>query len=415
MPIKSTSIEQAARTQARKATNAHSRASYGRSSQKGEFSVTALLTSFLRHCRRLSFRYLGGRSGAVFTLGLLGLLTFSLFTSGVLSLLSETTHAETVLDRGAWRLRANSQTMALLSVSARARAASIGGGDITTVGEAALVAPGPRSSEDSIEPVDNPRQTSIYVVRTGDTLSGVADRFGVSVDTIRWANDLSGTTIQKGETLIILPINGVRHIVEEGDTLSGIAAYYGTDIERIREYNNLQRGEALSIGAIVDVPGGEVPEASQPEPAQPAPVVTVAQAGQAVRDKNVAPSSGYFIHPVPGSVITQRLHGYNAIDMGAPMGSSVFAAASGTVKTAVEGGWNGGYGSFVVIEHENGSETLYSHFSSVIVSPGQWVVAGQVIGYVGSTGHSTGPHVHFEVRGAKNPFRHCGLGTHCGS
>jgi murein DD-endopeptidase MepM/ murein hydrolase activator NlpD len=126
-------------------------------------------------------------------------------------------------------------------------------------------------------------------------------------------------------------------------------------------------------------------------------------------------SSGYYIHPVPGSVVTQRSHGYNAVDFGAPTGTYIFASASGRVVTSVNSGWNGGYGKFIVIEHPNGTRTLYSHLSSVIISRGQQVVQGQVIGYMGSTGRSTGSHLHFEIRGAHNPFTACGLRTRCGS
>ena len=77
------------------------------------------------------------------------------------------------------------------------------------------------------------------------------------------------------------------------------------------------------------------------------------------------------------------------------------------------GGWNGGYGNYVVITHENGTQTLYGHMTHAIVSSGQSVSSGQTIGYVGSTGESTGPHLHFEVRGAANPFRRCPVGSVC--
>jgi murein DD-endopeptidase MepM/ murein hydrolase activator NlpD len=114
--------------------------------------------------------------------------------------------------------------------------------------------------------------------------------------------------------------------------------------------------------------------------------------------------SGYFIHPLPGSVRTQGIHGYNAVDFGAPVGTPILASAGGSVLVSRVGGWNGGYGNYVVIDHPNGTQTLYAHNSKNTVWQGQTVVAGQVIGYVGNTGRSTGPHLHFEIRGAKNPF-----------
>ena len=119
---------------------------------------------------------------------------------------------------------------------------------------------------------------------------------------------------------------------------------------------------------------------------------------------------GYYSNPVPGAIITQGIHGWNAVDLGAARGTPIHAAADGTVIVARNNGaWNGGYGNYVVITHDNGTQTLYGHMTHAIVSSGQSVSAGQIIGYVGSTGESTGPHLHFEVRGAANPFRNCSV------
>jgi murein DD-endopeptidase MepM/ murein hydrolase activator NlpD len=110
------------------------------------------------------------------------------------------------------------------------------------------------------------------------------------------------------------------------------------------------------------------------------------------------------MRPIVGGVRTQGIHGYNAVDLAAPVGTSLMAAASGEVIIAKVGGYNGGYGSYVVIRHGNGSQTLYAHMSRVDARVGQVVSQGEVIGAVGSTGRSTGSHVHFEIRGAANPF-----------
>ena len=116
--------------------------------------------------------------------------------------------------------------------------------------------------------------------------------------------------------------------------------------------------------------------------------------------------TGYYIRPISGGRISQKLHGYNAVDFAAPKGTPILAAASGEVIISKDNGyWNGGYGNYIVIKHNNGTQTLYAHNNSNIVWRGYHVVQGQVIGYLGSTGRSTGPHVHFEVRGAANPFR----------
>ena len=142
------------------------------------------------------------------------------------------------------------------------------------------------------------------------------------------------------------------------------------------------------------IPGGEVPE--EPKASGVKTGAKVITGGPNV--------SGYFIHPMPGTVRTQGIHGYNGVDYGAPIGTPVRAAAGGSVITSRVGGWNGGYGNFVVIQHANGTQTLYGHLSKNSVWQGQNVVQGQIIGYSGNTGRSTGPHLHFEVRGARNPF-----------
>ena len=139
------------------------------------------------------------------------------------------------------------------------------------------------------------------------------------------------------------------------------------------------------------VPGGEI---EAPTPTRTYSQTTVATGGG---------SSG-FVHPLPGSIRTQGIHGYNGIDFGAPVGTPVRAAAAGSVIVAKGSGWNGGYGLYVVVKHGNGTQTLYAHMSRLAVSSGSNVSAGQTIGYVGNTGRSTGSHLHFEVRGARNPF-----------
>ena len=91
------------------------------------------------------------------------------------------------------------------------------------------------------------------------------------------------------------------------------------------------------------------------------------------------------------------------MDFAAPTGTPILASASGTVSIA-RSGWNGGFGTYVVMSHSNGTKTLYAHMSKLNTSPGAKVSQGQVIGYLGNTGKSTGPHTHFEVIGAKNPY-----------
>jgi murein DD-endopeptidase MepM/ murein hydrolase activator NlpD len=235
-------------------------------------------------------------------------------------------------------------------------------------------------------------QISTYVVREGDSLSMIADMFNVSINTIRWANDMSGkSTIRPGQTLVILPVTGIRHIVKKGDTAKSIATKYKGDLEEILQYNGLEDGASLAIGTEIIIPDGEI-------------VVTPSKSsGGASRAYSGPTYAGYYLRPTHG-VRSQGLHGHNGIDIAAPVGTPVYASAAGEVIVSQSSGWNGGYGNYIVVKHGNGTQTLYAHLSSTSVAVGDSVGQGDVIGAVGSTGRSTGSHLHFEVRGATNPF-----------
>jgi len=255
---------------------------------------------------------------------------------------------------------------------------------------------GPSGTATDIANAPASDRISVYVVRPGDTLSDISRMFGVSVNTIIWANNLSGIKdIHVGETLVILPISGVKRTIIKGDTLRSIAAKHDADAKEIAQFNGLDPAEPLRVGSTIIVPGGEVAPAVKKTSQKP-PTRSVGS--------NAPASSGYFSNPVPGFRVTQGLHGHNGVDFGAPRGTSIRASAGGTVIIARNSGWNGGYGNYVVITHNNGTQTLYAHMTNAIVTAGQTVSSGQVIGYVGNTGKSTGNHLHFEVRGARNPF-----------
>jgi len=247
-------------------------------------------------------------------------------------------------------------------------------------------------------------QTSVYVVRKGDTISQIADMFGVSVNTILAANDMkAGAKLSEGDVLFILPISGLEHTVVKGDTLQSIAKLYKADINDIVIYNGLTPNPVLAIGDKLMIPGGDMADEGGD---QPAPNLGVVQ----VKDQNyyathpIKSAAGYFINPLPTGRKTQGLHGpgHRGIDIGAPKGTPIYAAAGGTVLLA-KNGWSGGYGNMIILQHPNGTKTLYAHMSKLATSTGKKVSQGGVIGYVGSTGHSTGPHLHFEVFNAKNP------------
>lgn len=295
----------------------------------------------------------------------------------------------------------NSQTMTLLQAPLSPKI-SIGGGDVNIVDENAIMPE--LNAVGSIGEDALPGQISLYVVRKGDSLAQIAKMFGVSTNTIIWGNDLSGGTISVGQTLVILPISGVKHTVRSGDTVENIAKKYKSDIDEIRQFNDLSVGDKLAIGDVIIVPDGEI--AAVPTKVNPYSK-TVPPSSYGV-PKNPLPIHavpvGYYASPLASYTKTQGIHGYNGVDLAAPYGATLMAAADGTVIVSKSSGWNGGYGTYVVIAHDNGTQTLYAHMSKTIVSVGTRVVKGQVIGSLGSSGKSTGPHVHFEIRGAKNPF-----------
>lgn len=275
---------------------------------------------------------------------------------------------------------------------------SKGGGDVT-VKDGALVpeqGPGGLLGETVMS---SSGEISVYVVREGDSLSQIAEMFGVTANTILWANDLkSANLIKPGSSLIILPVSGVRYAVKQGDSIASIAKTYAGDVDDIIAYNGLASTTDIAVGDIIVIPGGRAT-------APPAPKKTIPKAGVGISAKgSAAGGSGYFTHPVPGAIRTQGIHGYNGVDLGAANGTTIRAAAGGEVIISKGSGWNGGYGSYIVIKHANGTQTLYAHTSANYVSPGQSVSQGESIGAVGSTGQSTGSHLHFEVRGSTNPF-----------
>ena len=271
----------------------------------------------------------------------------------------------------------------------------VGGADITVVDGSALQADATANPGEGTLEEPSSSQISTHVVRTGETLSGIAELYGVKINTIIWANDIKGRYIYPGQELVILPITGVRHTVAKGETLASIVKKYQGDLEETASYNEVTADSALAVGAVILVPDGVLP----------APVTPVVGPTAPVRNAGGAPAAaGYYGWPVSGGVKTQGIHGFNGIDIGAAYGTSILAAANGTVIVARSGGYNGGYGSYVVLQHDNGTQTLYAHASQVLVSVGAQVVKGQAIARMGSTGKSTGNHLHFEVRGAKNPF-----------
>ncbi len=229
-----------------------------------------------------------------------------------------------------------------------------------------------------------------YTVQAGDTVHSIAALFDLQPTTISWANPAvedAPDLLRIGQEINILPIDGAYHKVTEDDTLESIAEEYKVEPEAIAtcEYNHLEPPHyPIKAGMQLIVPGGEKPYV---------PKVVTTYTGAVPEG---ARGTGRFLWPVLGSITQGYWYGHRAIDIGAPTGSAVLATDGGFVSFA---GWTDvGYGYLIVIDHANGFATYYAHLSNIYVFTGQAIGRGQVIGAVGSTGWSTGPHLHFEVR-----------------
>ncbi|MFA5358613.1 MAG: M23 family metallopeptidase [Patescibacteria group bacterium] len=264
----------------------------------------------------------------------------------------------------------------------------------TTQGGLALLKP-------EISPVQETSRVSrtkeeIYVVQNGDTVASLAEKFGVSVYTILWENNLTEKSyIRPGDKLIILPVSGIKHKVKRGETLDQIAQKYNVDKEKIIAYNDLVQNQGIKIGDDLLIPGGKkLPTYS------PARVPASYVGGNTTTRPSSAVVSGTKLQwPTSASRITQyygwRHTGLDIADKGSP---PIYAAESGKVIRAQASGYNGGYGKNIIIDHGNGLQTLYGHLSKLYVTVGEQVSRGQTIGVMGTTGRSTGIHLHFEVR-----------------
>ena len=233
-----------------------------------------------------------------------------------------------------------------------------------------------------------------YLVQPGYTVSKIAVDRGVDTDTIRWANNLSSVDdIKPGQSLRILPVSGVVHKVVRGETIFSIAKKYATGSQGIVDYpfNTFVDDEtfSLAVGQELIVPDGKMPNIQPWSPTRYV-AATTPNAG-------AVSATGRFIWPI-GGTITQRFAWYHkGADIATAYGTPILAADAGRVVVA---GWpaNEGYGNRVMIDHGNGYTTLYAHMASISVSAGQTVNRGDKIGLEGSTGRSTCPHLHFEVR-----------------
>lgn len=243
---------------------------------------------------------------------------------------------------------------------------------------------------------DKPRDKVItYTVSSGETLSSIAEKFGVSTDSIKWANNLKSDDIIAGTPIKIPPVTGVVHKVKQGETVYSIAKKYQTDAQKIvnfpfNDFADLDTF-ALAVGQTLIVPDG-VPPAEKPPSLPPSPVPQYF-AGS---------GTGQFIWPTTGSITQYPVWYHVALDIANSEAPNVFAADTGVVVFVQKQRY--GYGWHVIVDHGNGLQTLYAHLQRIDVEVGNKVIRGQtIIGKMGSTGRSTGTHLHFEIRKNNTP------------
>lgn len=238
-------------------------------------------------------------------------------------------------------------------------------------------------------------EITYYTVQIGDTVSSIARRFGLTINTVLWANNLSAfSLIRPEDSLTILPTSGILYTVKTGDVISKIAARYGINADKILSANNI--GDTLKIGQKIILPGASK-LSEQTSGARATTQSGLSVIRDLIKTPTVKAGSGKMAWPTSGYRITQYFSWrHTGVDIGNKTGTPIYAAEAGVVEIA-SGGYNGGYGNTIVINHGGGYKTRYGHASKLFVKVGDEVEKGENIAAMGSTGRSTGPHLHFEV------------------
>lgn len=256
----------------------------------------------------------------------------------------------------------------------------------TVAGDSAVVSPILSPVEEGLRERD---KIIVYTIQPGDTISEIAEQFGVTSNTLLWENNLTAySLIRPGDTLTILPTSGIQHKVVSGETLAKIAKKYGIEAEDIIDFNRLASADDIKMGESLMIPGGKKPYV--------APTYTFRSFAQPTPAKVVA--TGQMLWPSTCRTITQYFRWlHSGVDIACGYGKAIYASDSGQV-TRAQTGWNGGYGTVIEIDHGNGKQTLYGHLSKLYVKVGENIEKGDAIAAEGTTGRSTGAHLHFEVR-----------------
>jgi len=264
----------------------------------------------------------------------------------------------------------------------------------TTIGGSTIVAPTISESETSTVARGSVEE---YIVQNGDVLGSISEQFGLNLNTLLWANNLTyRSTIKPGQTLIIPPTDGVIYTIKKGDTISSLAKKYDTASDKILSFNNLPDSNALKIGASLMLPDATPPTSAPVRYTAPASSVFTGTRG----GSTAVTASGTWLWPTNGCYITVYFNQYyryglhKGLDIDGDYTSDIIASRGGTI---IRAGWYDGYGNCVDIDHGDGYSTRYGHASKLFVSVGDTVNAGDVIGKIGTTGLSTGTHLHFEV------------------
>jgi murein DD-endopeptidase MepM/ murein hydrolase activator NlpD len=223
-----------------------------------------------------------------------------------------------------------------------------------------------------------------YKVQPGDTISGITKKFGLTnISTLIAVNDISNVCqLCSGQKLRIPSIDGLLYTVNKGNSIAGLSAKFNVSVEDVLDVNDLS-SQIIMIGQQLFIPGAKLGSAQLQQA-----LGTLFMVPLSVQ-YHISSPFGWRADPFTG---TRSFH--TGIDMACSVGTPIKAAMSGKIAYV---GWSNVFGNYVIINHENGYQTLYGHMSKTLAARGQWVSQGTRIGLVGSTGYSTGPHLHFTV------------------